>query len=73
LLRDGANVMVQFVAFLKGVRPAEATKYAVAFLKTFLKIRGEYAFAYLKTMDRSEAIGFAAVAVAIVLLMIALT
>jgi hypothetical protein len=61
--------MLQFVAFLKDVRPAKATEYAVAFLKT----GGEYAFPYLKTMDRSEAIGYAAVAVAIVLLMIALT
>jgi hypothetical protein len=26
--------MLQFVAFLKGVRPAKATKYAVALLKT---------------------------------------
>jgi hypothetical protein len=65
--------MLQFVAFLKGVRPVKATEHVVAFLKTSLKRGREYAFAYLKTMDRSEAIGFAAVAVAIVLLIFALT
>jgi hypothetical protein len=27
-LSDGANVMLQFVAILKGVTPAKATKYA---------------------------------------------
>jgi hypothetical protein len=67
------TVISQFVAFLKGVRPAKATEHAVAFLKTSLKTGGEYAFAYLKTMDRPEAIGYAAVAVVIVLLIFALT
>lgn len=41
----------------------------VAFLKTV----GEYAFAFLKTTDRDEAIGYAVAAVVIVLLTIALT
>ena len=65
--------MSQLATFLKDVRRAKATEHAVAFLKTFLKRGREYAFAYLKTMDRSEAIGFAVAAVAIVLLIFALT
>jgi hypothetical protein len=69
LLRDGANAMSQFTAFLKDVRRTKAIEYAFAFLKT----GGEYAFVFLKTMNRSEAIGYAAAAVVIVLLTIALT
>ena len=61
--------MPQFVAFLKGVKRAEAIEYAFAFLKS----GREYTFAYLKTMDRSEAIGYAVVAVVTVLLTIVLT
>lgn len=59
--------MSQFVAFLKGVR-GKAIEHAFAFLKA----GREYAFAYLKTMDRSEAIGCAVAAVALVLLIVAL-
>ena len=61
--------MSQFVAFLKDVRRTEAAEYAFAFLKS----GGEYALAYVKTMDRSEALGYAVVAVVVVLLTIALT
>jgi len=60
--------MSESVTFLKGLR-AKAVDYAVVSLKT----GGEYAFAYLKTMDRTEAIGYAVAVVSIVLLTIALT
>jgi hypothetical protein len=69
LLLGGANVMSEFVAFLKDIRRTKAVEYAFAFLKT----GGEYAFAFLKTMDRSEAIGYAVAAVVILLLTIAVT
>jgi hypothetical protein len=39
----------------------------------FLKTGAEYAFAYLKTADRSDALAFAVAAVSIVFLTIALT
>ena len=61
--------MSQFVAFLKDIRRAKAVEYAFAFLKT----GGEFAFVFLKTMNCSEAIGYAVAAVAIVLLAFALT
>jgi len=60
--------MSQVAAFLKDAR-AKAIEHAFAFLKT----GGEYALAYLKTMDRSEAIAFGVAAVSLVFLWIALT
>lgn len=61
--------MSQLATFLKDLRRAKAIEYAFAFLKT----GREYAFTYLKTMDCSEAIRYAVVAVVTVLLTIALT
>jgi hypothetical protein len=43
----------------------------VAFLNVVRRTAIEYTFAFLKTADRSEVIGYAGVAVAIVLLVIA--
>jgi hypothetical protein len=61
--------MSQLAAFLKDVRRTKVIEYVFGLLKA----GAEYAFAFLKTMDRSEAIGYAVAAVVIVFLTIALS
>jgi len=61
-------MMLEFV-LLKDVKRTEPVDNALAFLIP----GGEYAFAFLKTMDLSDAIRFVMAAVVIVLLTITLT
>ena len=60
--------MSELFSLLEDARD-KAIKYTVASLKS----GGEYALAYLKTMDRAEAIGYVFAVVSIILLKISLT